>query len=89
MFDTAKVLAQFGFRSPQPGACFGNGEWANGGLAFDAVNPADETVTAKIAGASAQDYEGIVSGAQQAHRAWRMVPPPRRGELVSRIGDLI
>ena len=27
--------------------------------------------------------------ALEAHRAWRMVPPPRRGELVARIGDLI
>ena len=57
MFDTAKVLDQFGFQAVQPGACSGAGQWSGvaGRAVFDAVNPADETVTAKIAGASAQD----------------------------------
>jgi aldehyde dehydrogenase (NAD+) len=89
MFDIGKVLSNFGFRSPQPGTGFGDGEWGNGGPAFDAVNPADETVTAKIASSTAEDYERLARDALEAHQRWRMVPPPRRGELVARIGSLI
>ena len=91
MFDTSKVLAELGFRAVQPGTCFGNGDWGEvaGRSVFDAVNPADETVTAKIAGSSAEDYEGLVRGALETHLRWRAVPAPKRGELVARIGSLI
>jgi aldehyde dehydrogenase (NAD+) len=91
MFDTKDVLAEFEFHAVQPGACSGAGQWSDvaGRSVFDAVNPADETVTARLAGASAEDYEVIVRDALAAHQTWRMVPAPRRGELVARIGDLI
>ena len=61
MFDTSKVLAEFGFQAIQPGTCSGAGEWGEvaGRTVFDAVNPADETVTAKLAGSSADDYERL------------------------------
>ena len=91
MFDTKDVLAEFGFQAVQPGACSGAGQWSGvaGRSVFDVVNPADETVTARLAGASVDDYEIIVRDALAAHQTWRMVPAPRRGELVARIGDLI
>jgi aldehyde dehydrogenase (NAD+) len=91
MFDTSKVLAELGFQAPQPGTCFGNGRWGEvgGRSLFNAVNPADETVTAKIAGSSVEDFEELVRGAWDAHLRWRMVPAPKRGELVARIGSLI
>src|SRR3954463_13224883 len=91
MFETNKVLAQFGFRDLQPGACSGEGRWSatTGRPVFDAVNPADETVTARIAGATAADYEERARASLAAHQTWRTVPAPRRGELVARIGHLI
>ena len=91
MFDPGKVLADMGFQSVQPGTCSGNGDWGEvaGRSVFNAVNPADETVTAKIAGSSPEDYEALVRGALDTHLRWRNVPPPRRGELVARIGSLI
>ena len=36
--------------------------------------------------ASVADYERVVERASQAFRTWRMVPPPRRGEVVRQIG---
>ena len=91
MFDTQKVLAEFGFQSIQPGACSGASQWhsSEGRSAFQAVNPADETVTATLTGASAEDYEAIMRDALAAQQTWRLVPAPRRGELVARIGSLI
>jgi hypothetical protein len=51
MFDTAKVLDQFGIQAPHPGACGAGGQWSAtaGRAVFDAVNPADGTVTARLA----------------------------------------
>ena len=91
MFDTTKVLAEFDFQPVQSGACSGAGRWhsVEGRSTFQAVNPADETVTATLAGASAADYEAIMGDALTAQQTWRLVPAPRRGELVARIGSLI
>lgn len=91
MFKTPDVLAEFAIGPLQAGACSSGGGWSPTAdrAVFDAVNPADETVTTRVAGASAADYEVVVAGALAAQQTWRMVPAPRRGELVARIGDLI
>jgi aldehyde dehydrogenase (NAD+) len=91
MFETSQVLAEFGFQPLQSGACSGAGIWREtaGRPVLEAVNPADETVTARIAASSEADYEAVVQDAMGAHRTWRMVPAPRRGELVARIGALL
>ena len=39
--------------------------------------------------ASIADYERVVERASQAFRTWRMVPPPRRGEVVRQIGEAL
>jgi len=91
MFDVNHVLAEFDFAAIQPGACSGAGQWSSttGRPVFDAINPSDESVTGRIAGATAEDYETLVRASLAAHQTWRMVPAPKRGELVARIGGLI
>ena len=91
MFKTEDVLKRLEIDRVHAGACSTPHGWSstNGRRTFNAICPADETVTLQIAGASAQDYETVVSDAVAAHRRWRMVPPPRRGELVARIGSLV
>ncbi|MCJ0766129.1 aldehyde dehydrogenase family protein [Variovorax terrae] len=91
MFDQKKVLEEFGIQAVNAGACTGPGGWSpvQGRSTFDAVNPSDETVTAKITGAVAQDFEEVMSVAVATQRRWRMTPAPRRGELVARIGALV
>jgi aldehyde dehydrogenase (NAD+) len=91
MFDTQKTLAKFEIKAVQPGAYCSAKGWSavEGRNLFDAVNPADDTVIAQIAGATAEDYEQIVARSADTQRSWRMVPAPRRGELVARIGELV
>jgi aldehyde dehydrogenase (NAD+) len=90
MFDTQEVLRQFGIQPIHAGACSGPQGWSTteDRALIDAVNPADETVTARVAGANAVDYEKMMAVAVATQQSWRMVPAPRRGELVLRIGEL-
>jgi aldehyde dehydrogenase (NAD+) len=48
MFDTQEVLSEFHIQPVHGGACTGTGGWSatEGRKAFEAVNPADGTVTA-------------------------------------------
>lgn len=91
MFDTKQVLADMGIAPIQAGAYVPAEGWIpiEGRAAFDVICPADGTVSARIAGAEEADYERIVAAAISAQKRWRMVPAPRRGELVHRIGKLI
>ena len=90
MFDIQEVLAGLGLGSGQAGSHSSATGWvgSQAGSRLPAVNPSTGEVTATLGTASGDDYEGIVQCALDAHRSWRMVPPPRRGDLVSHIGEL-
>ena len=50
-------------------------------------SPIDGQVIGSVAAASPADVEAACARAQQAFLAWRLVPAPRRGELVRLIGE--
>ena len=51
------------------------------------TNPADGKPLAAVRLQSAAEYDELVTKAVAAQRAWRMVPAPKRGELVRRMGN--
>ncbi len=51
------------------------------------VSPVDGKTIASVYLASEQDYERIVARGEAAFRAWRLVPAPKRGEIVRQIGQ--
>ncbi|HJN80357.1 MAG TPA: aldehyde dehydrogenase family protein, partial [Phycisphaerales bacterium] len=50
-------------------------------------NPATGDSLGAVRLQSKAEYEEIVQRAQLVHREWRMLPAPKRGELVRRIGN--
>lgn len=91
MFDSQSVLSHFGIGETASGGYVPGRGWlpSNGRATFDAVCPADDQVVARVAGAQAEDYDAIIAAAVETQKAWRLVPAPRRGELVHRIGQLM
>ncbi len=79
-----EFLQTLGIKASNPGACFGLGEWSTTSDAgeVESVNPATGEVIARVSGASAQDYEKIITLAREVFTDWRNVPAPRRGEAV-------
>ncbi|MBK6865580.1 MAG: aldehyde dehydrogenase family protein [Ideonella sp.] len=61
--------------------------YASGALV--ARSPVDGAVTGQVALASAAEVQAAIARAQAAFVAWRVVPAPRRGELVRRFGDTL
>ena len=49
--------------------------------------PADGRRIASVAFATADDYETVVKAAEEAFKTWRLVPAPKRGEIVRQIGN--
>jgi aldehyde dehydrogenase (NAD+) len=56
---------------------------------LESRSPIDGAAIGRVAVASAADVAAAVGRADAAFRAWRLVPPPRRGELVRRFGDVL
>jgi aldehyde dehydrogenase (NAD+) len=50
-------------------------------------SPIDGSVLAQLPTASAADMQAAVGRAQEAFKAWRVVPAPKRGELVRLFGE--
>jgi aldehyde dehydrogenase (NAD+) len=53
------------------------------------VNPANGKEIAKVAQATAEDYEKVMQAAAEAFREWRMVPAPKRGLFIRDLGEAL
>lgn len=91
MLDKQRVLDHFTIGAVAAGGYIPHRGWLDttGRSTFEAICPGDGKVVARVAAANGEDYEQIISAAVNAQKKWRMVPAPRRGELVLRIGQLM
>jgi len=68
------------------------GKWVEGrsGKTFENRNPADRRDLIGIFPASgSEDVDCAVSAAREAFPRWRLVPAPKRGEILFRVGELL
>src|SRR4030067_1477225 len=82
-------LKELGIQEMNPGACAGADDWGDtkGRDILNVITPIDSSVIAKIALASEQDYEHVIRTAQESFQEWRMIPSPKRGEIVREIAE--
>ncbi|MBT8059535.1 MAG: aldehyde dehydrogenase family protein [Gammaproteobacteria bacterium] len=79
-----EFLKTLGIEDFNPGAYFGNGEWSSTRDAgvIESYDPASGELIASVYGASADDYERVITTARTVFEEWRNVPAPQRGEAV-------
>ena len=82
-----EILERLHIEPVNSGACFGDWVARPSGGETESLNPATGEPLAKIARAGLADYEYVVQRAQEAFLDWRMVPAPKRGEVVREIGN--
>jgi aldehyde dehydrogenase (NAD+) len=82
-----EILARLGLSQDQPGVGLGN-SWS-GGEPFEARSPIDGALLARVHSATPVDVDRAAGMNAEAFRVWRLVPAPRRGELVRRIGQAV
>ncbi|MCK4639696.1 MAG: aldehyde dehydrogenase family protein, partial [Candidatus Marinimicrobia bacterium] len=88
MYDFLKEL---GIEEVNYGATLGNSDgWLKtGGKELVSYSPIDGKPIAKVIQATAGDYETVIREAQKAFEKWRMVPAPKRGQIVREIGEIL
>jgi aldehyde dehydrogenase (NAD+) len=81
-------LTELGIESENPGASDGS-FFQTSGSVVTSTSPADGQVIAKIKEANEADYERVMRKAHAQFETWRMLPAPKRGEIVRQMGVLL
>jgi aldehyde dehydrogenase (NAD+) len=82
-------LKLLGIEAINPGVSTGS-EWIDTkGEETASFSPIDGSFIAKVRNATLEDYEHLVSKAQEAYLKWRIIPAPKRGEVVRQIGEAL
>ena len=91
MKQPLKILAELGLSAVNPGASTGAGWWSSFSATstFESVNPATGDVIARVTAATEADYERVIGEAQRSFAEWRLVPAPKRGEVIRLIGQAL
>ncbi len=84
------VLEKLGIQDVNPGACWGPDGWIQGtGDPVPSINPATGETLASVVPADEAAYEAVASKAHESFLTWRMLPAPKRGEVVRQLGDAL
>lgn len=62
---------------------------SSGGIKIESVSPVDGNRIGSVTAADREGYEKIIRTAEDAFKEWRLLPAPRRGEIVRQIGDAL
>jgi aldehyde dehydrogenase (NAD+) len=80
-----KTLQALGISEMNPGGFAGS--WMGGGKSQTVISPIQGEVMASVTNVTPQEFETILASCHQAFAAWKLVPAPKRGEVVKAIGD--
>jgi aldehyde dehydrogenase (NAD+) len=85
--STAALFKRLGLQANNPGVF--NGAWSGGGKTLRSVSPIDGKLLATARLATAAEYEQTIRAAEKAFAGWRILPAPRRGEIVRQLGNAL
>src|SRR6478672_6723444 len=88
-FDIQDILGklQVDVKGINPGVSTGSTHWQGSANVLDSYSPVDGKLIGRIGSAGKEDYEKVMTAALEAFESWRMVPAPKRGEIVRQVGD--
>jgi aldehyde dehydrogenase (NAD+) len=84
-----EILSQLGIEEINNGASTGGKWFKTRGERIDSISPVDGKLIASVNSASEADYEAVILKAQEAFLEWRMIPAPKRGDIVRQLADRI
>jgi aldehyde dehydrogenase (NAD+) len=86
--NASEILGSLGIGRSTSGVFAG--AWLKGeGGELPVINPATGEELAVVRQASGAEYDQVVENSLDTFERWRMLPPPRRGDFVRRIGDAL
>ncbi|MFM8832972.1 MAG: aldehyde dehydrogenase family protein [Cytophagales bacterium] len=88
-FGIKEALKTLGVNNSNLGTSTGKKWLRTKGKSIVSYSPADGKVIGRVQTTDAFAFEKVMQQAQQAFLAWRLVPAPKRGEVVRQIGEAL
>jgi aldehyde dehydrogenase (NAD+) len=85
------LLRRLSLKETNAGACFGPRDWIadSQGEELISYNPSTGDAIGRVIQAGPAAYERVLAEACRAFESWRMVPPPKRGEVIRDLGNAL
>lgn len=84
-FGIEKSLKKLGIKEENKGASTG-GKFFASGKVIESISPVDNKLIAKVKTAGDSDYNKVIEEAEKAFLEFRLIPAPKRGEIVRQLG---
>lgn len=88
-FGIKEALKTLGVSNSNLGTSTGKKWLRTKGKSIVSYSPADGRVIGRVQTTDTRAFEKVMQQAQQAFVAWRLVPAPKRGEVVRQIGEAL
>ncbi|WP_026712970.1 L-piperidine-6-carboxylate dehydrogenase [Flavobacterium daejeonense] len=85
-FRIKEALTQLGILDINKGTSTGVNCFSTGEI-LESYSPVDGALIAKVITTSAADYEKVMQAATEAFKIFRLIPAPKRGEIVRQFGE--
>ncbi len=85
-FGMTEALELLGIKAVNEGTSTGI-EWFSGGEIIESYSPVDGQLIAKVKASTEADYEKVMQAATEAFKTFRLMPAPKRGEIVRQFGE--
>ncbi|ORY36140.1 aldehyde dehydrogenase family 7 member A1 [Rhizoclosmatium globosum] len=82
----AAILSELGLKPTGNKGLF-DGQWGGSGPVQTAVSPVTNETIAEVSTATIDELKVAIAKAKKAQEEWRLVPAPRRGEIVRQIRE--
>lgn len=82
-------LKTLGIDTTNPGVSTGTKRISAKGETIDSFSPVDGKKIASVTAADKDSYEAVIKKAEEAFITWRMMPAPKRGEIVRQVGEAL
>ncbi|MBL7886295.1 MAG: aldehyde dehydrogenase family protein [Flavobacterium sp.] len=85
-FGMTEALEILGVKAINEGTSTGNNHFSNGDI-IESYSPVDGQLIGKVKTTTAADYEKVMQTAAEAFKTFRLMPAPKRGEIVRQFGE--
>ncbi len=82
-----KILKQLGLQKLNNGTYTGLKSIQSKGEKLDSYSPVDGQLIASVFSTKKSEYDAVINTATKAFSEWRLIPAPKRGEIVRQMGD--